>query len=106
MKIKAVASLVVLLVAVAGCGAHKTITTRAGGHDIHLVVAGNPSLDTHPDQGVLSSQYGRITIEKARARVDDAPWSAIPEGVPVEAEISKGRVSVTAGGVSIRRTKS
>jgi hypothetical protein len=45
-----------------------------------------------------------VTIEPTRMKVDDADWTAISAGVPVEVKIAKGKVSLTAGSVTIKRT--
>jgi len=93
-----------LLLASAGCAKSTHLTTKAGGHEIRADIVGNHSIDTQPERGTISSSYGTVTIERTRVKVDDADWTAIPEGVPVEVSISKGAVRLAAGKVTIKRT--
>ena len=93
-----------LLLVITGCTKSTHLTTKAGGHEIRAKIVGNHSIDSQPDQGTISSPYGKITIERARVKFDDSPWTAIPEGVPVEVSISKGKMWLSAGSVTIKRT--
>ena len=100
------AVLTVLMLTVAGCSKTTEITTNAAGHPIRADIKGNHSIETQSDQGVISSPFGKVTIERARVRVEGAPWAAIPEGVPIKVSIAKGKVRVNAGSVTIARTGS
>ena len=53
-------------------------------------------MDTQPERGTISSPFGHITIERTRVKFDDAAWTAIPEGVPVKVNISKGTLWLAA----------
>lgn len=99
-----VAVLIVLMLAVTGCNKSTQITTSAAGHQIRAAIEGNHSIESHPSQGVITSPFGKITIERARVQFDDAPWTKIPEGVPVKVSISKHKLSLTAGSVTIKQS--
>jgi hypothetical protein len=92
------------LLLITGCTKYTRITTTAAGHLIHAEIAGDHAIDSHPDRGTICSPSGKITIERARAKFDDSPWTAIPEGVPVNVSISKGKLSLAAGRVTIKQT--
>ena len=93
-----------VMLVITGCAKSTHLTTKAGGHEIRAEIVGNHSLDTQPERGTISSSYGSVTIERTRAKIDDAQWTAIPEGVPVEVKISKGTVRLAAGKVTVRRS--
>ncbi len=101
-----VAALVVLGLVVAGCAKDTHIVTRMAGHEITAVIQGNHSIATQGPQGKISSQYGKITVERSRVQLDDDGWTKIPEDVPMEVTISRGKIQVTAGPVRITRTTS
>ena len=42
--------------------------------------------------------------QRARVKFDESAWTAIPEGVPVKVSISKGKLWLAAGRVTIKRT--
>jgi PBP1b-binding outer membrane lipoprotein LpoB len=98
------AALLGLVMLITGCAKSTHVTTKAGGHEIRAEIVGNHSIDTQPDRGTISSSHGTVTIERTRVKVDDADWTTIPEGVPVEVSISKGTVRLAAGKVTIKRT--
>jgi len=98
------AALLGFVMLITGCAKSTHLTTKAGGHEIRAEIVGNHSIDTQPERGRISSSYGSVTIERARAKIDDAQWTAIPEGVPVKVSISKGSVRLAAGKVTIKRT--
>lgn len=98
--------LVLLTLAVAGCSQSTEVTTRAAGHPIRAVIQGNHSIESHPDQGVITSPFGKVLIEPSRVRVDRAPWATVPEGALIKVSIARGRVRVNAGGVTVSRTGS
>jgi hypothetical protein len=84
---------------------HPEISTRAAGHEITAEITGNRTMvESLPDRGVLGSEWGQVTIERARMRVEGLAWTPIPESVPVAVSIKRGRLRVTAGNVSIGRT--
>jgi hypothetical protein len=97
--------LVVLMLALAGCGKSTQITTHAAGHPISIVVEGDPSIDSQAEIGVISSRFGKVRIEPARVQLDDGGWTTIPEEVPVVVSISRRTLLVAAGSVTINRTK-
>jgi hypothetical protein len=93
-----------VMLSIIGCAKSTHLATKAGGHEIRAEIVGDHSIDTQPERGRISSPYGTVTIERARAKIDDASWTAIPEGVPVTVSISKGTVRLAAGQVTIKRT--
>jgi hypothetical protein len=103
-RFTAVAILSLLMLAIIGYGKSTRITTRAAGHQISADIVGDHSIDSQPDHGVISSQFGKIVIERARVKLDDAPWTKIPEDVSVEVSISKGKLWLAAGPVTTSRT--
>ena len=103
-RFTALAMLIVLMLAVTGCNKATHVTTSAAGHQIRAAIEGNHSIESHPNQGVIASPFGKITIERARVQFDDAPWTKIPEGVAVKVSISKHKLFLTAGSVTMKRT--
>jgi hypothetical protein len=93
-----------LIAGLVGCAKATRISTSAAGHEIDLVVSGNHSIESNPVQGVIKSPHGTVTIETNRVRVDNNAWTTIPVRIPVEVHISKGRVLLTAGNVTVKRT--
>jgi hypothetical protein len=100
------AAFVVLVLAAAGCAKSTHIATRMAGHQITAIIQGNHSIESEGPQGMISSQFGKITVERSRVRLDDDGWTKIPEDVPLEVTISRGKIHVTAGSVRITRTTS
>jgi hypothetical protein len=103
-KIKTMCAIIGLMLVITSCMKSTKITANAGGHQIRAVIAGDHSINSQPERGTISSPFGKITIERARVQIDDAPWTTIPEAVPVEVSISKGKVLLTAGSVTVKRT--
>lgn len=93
-----------LLVALTACGKFNHIATNAAGHIISVEIEGDPSIDSQTDRAVISCQFGKITIESARVRLEDGPWTTIPQEVPVTVGIARHKRWVTAGSVSIKET--
>jgi len=93
-----------VFLSVIGCGHSTVVNTQAGGHQIRAIIAGNDSMDSQPDRATFSSEFGTVTVERARVQISSAPWTLIPEAVPVELKISKGRIALTAGNVTIKQT--
>ncbi len=89
--------LLVPLLAMLGCTKVNRVSTHAVGHPVTVRVVGTHSIDEDDNRGVISSQYGRVTIERDRVKLNDAPWTAIRENVPIDVRISKGTLSVAAG---------
>ena len=98
------ALLIFLLSATTGCTKSTHVTTSAAGHQVSADIEGNHSLETKPDQAVISSPFGTVTIERARVRFDDAPWTKIPERAPIKVRISKHKLRMTSGTVTVTRT--
>jgi hypothetical protein len=103
-KSKGLAALAAGLLAVSGCGHSTVINTQAGGHQIRAVIAGNHSLNSQPESATITSAFGTVTVERTRVQIGSAPWNKIPEAVPVELSMSKGRIALTAGSVTIKQT--
>ncbi len=97
-------SLVALFIALAGCKNSTRISTHAAGHEITVQIEGNHSLETLTDRAVITGEFGKITVERARVQLGDGPWNKIPEAVPMTVGILKHKSWVTAGGVSIKET--
>jgi hypothetical protein len=103
---RAAATLSVALLAIGliGCGKGARISTHAAGHPINVEVTGKHSLESDAERGVIKSAHGTVVIEPTRMRVDDASWTAIEAGIPVEVQIEPGKVLLTAGRVTVKRT--
>jgi len=97
MNLRQTPLLLVPLLAMLGCTKVSRVSTHAAGHPVTLSVAGTHSIDEDDNRGVISSQYGRVTIERERVQLNDAPWTPIRENVPIDVRISKGTLSVAAG---------
>lgn len=96
---------VLMLFSLGACAKSNHISTNAAGHAITAIISGEHSIESHEDYGVISSPYGTVTIEPARMKLDGASWTAIPARIPMEVRISRGRVSLTAGNVTVERTQ-
>lgn len=103
-KFNILSAMLGVLLAVTGCG-HSTVgNTQAGGHQIRAIIAGNNFTNSQPERATITSAFGTVTVERVRVQVGDAPWNMIPEAVPVELRISKGKIALTAGAVTIKQT--
>jgi hypothetical protein len=103
-KLKCLTALAGVLLAVTGCGHSTVVNTQAGGHQIRAIIAGNHSINSQPERATITSDFGTVTVERARVQIGSAPWDLIPEAVPVELRISKGKITLTAGSVTIKQT--
>ncbi len=93
------------LFALTACTQTPEISTRAAGHEITAEITGNGTVvESLPERGVLRSEWGQVTIERSRVRLEGLAWTPIPENVPVAVSIKRGKLRVTAGNVSIGRT--
>ena len=97
-------TLLALLLALSACAKSSKITTKAAGHAITATLEGTHSINTEGDRAVITSEFGKVTIEAARMQIGDSPWTKIPEQVPVSLGISKHKRWVTAGGVSVKES--
>ena len=93
-----------LLFALTGCHKSTHIVTSAAGHPITAVVEGNHSVDTQRTGAVIRSQFGKVTIERARVQLDSVRWTTIPEDVPIKVSISSHKQWLTAGPVTVTQT--
>jgi hypothetical protein len=93
-----------LLLALTACSKFTHIATNAAGHSISAEIEGDHSIDSQTNRAVISCQFGKITIERARVRLEDGPWTAIPQEVPVTVGIARHKRWVTAGSVAIKET--
>jgi hypothetical protein len=100
----AAALLVSSLLLFAGCVHPSQFETTGGGHRIFARVEGPHVVESHATHAVISSPFGVVTIEHNRARIDQGSWEKIPENVAVEMRITKHKVSIHAGAVTITRT--
>jgi hypothetical protein len=97
--------LALALFAVTACTRSPEISTSAAGHAITADIKGSGTkVEALP--GVLSSEFGQVTIERARMRVGELAWVQIAEDVPVNVTIHRGKVAVKAGRVSVAQTVS
>ena len=96
--------LITSIVTLAGCMNGERFETSGGGHLIAGDVEGNVVIESHETHAAISSQFGSVVIERDRARIDQAGWTKIPADVPVTTSISKHKVSIRAGKVTISRT--
>jgi hypothetical protein len=101
---RAIAAMLAALV-LASTACHRTtrVTTTAAGHRITAVIEGDHSIESNSGQGMIASRFGKITIERARVQIDQAPWTKISEDVPVEVRIASRRISLIAGNVTVTR---
>ena len=93
-----------LLLVLTGCDRSTRISTNAAGHAISAEIVGTHSIDSKTDRAVIDGEFGQITVERARVRLKDGPWTKIPENVPVTVGIARHTRWVTAGGVSIKES--
>lgn len=96
--------LTLTLLAFSGCDKSTHITTFAAGHPINATIDGTHSIDTEGYQGLISSKFGNIRIQSARVQLDNGQWTKIPEQVPVNIRITKRKLKLNAGSVTIERT--
>lgn len=103
----AAAALPLALLAMTACTRTPTISTLAAGHAITADIDGNSTkVEALPERGVLSSEFGQVTIERARMRVGELAWVKIAEDVPVNVTIHRGKIALNAGRVSVAQTVS
>ena len=93
-----------LLLTLSACTKSTKVSTKAAGHAITATLEGSHAVSTEGDRAVITSEFGKITIEAARLQIGDGPWTKIPEGVPVSLGISKHRRWATVGGVSVKES--
>lgn len=83
------------------------ITAQAAGHAITAQVAGNGAkVEDHADGARVGSEFGQVTVERARLRIEGNDWVGIPEGAPVTLNIQRGKINIKAGNVSVSRSVS
>jgi hypothetical protein len=99
--------LMLALLAVTACTRPPEISTSAAGHAITADIKGHGAkVEALPERGVLSSEFGQVTIERARMRVGELAWVQIAEDVPVNVTIHRGKIALKAGRVSVAQTVS
>ncbi len=103
-RVAATLSLALLVLGLTACHKVTRISTKAAGHPIRVEVTGNHSLESDAERGVIQSPHGTVVIEPTRMRVDEAAWTVIEASVPVDVRIEPGRVLLTAGRVTVKRT--
>ena len=89
---------------VTACTNARHVILNAVGHEIRADIEGTHSIDEQPTHAIISGQFGKVTIERSRVRVEGLEWVAISENAPVAVRIVKHKLTVRAGGVSIART--
>lgn len=100
-------ALTLTLLAVTACTRSPEISTSAAGHAITADIKGNGTkVEAQPERGLLSSEFGQVTIERSRMRVGELAWVGIPENVPVAVTIRRGKVALKAGRVSVAQSVS
>jgi hypothetical protein len=83
------------------------ITAQAAGHAITAQIAGKDAkVEDHADGARLGSEFGHVTIERTRMRIEGSGWVGIAEGAPVTLRIERGRTDVKAGNVSASQSVS
>ncbi|MEO6003664.1 MAG: hypothetical protein ABIZ04_24600 [Opitutus sp.] len=87
-----------------GCTDARRVTLTAVGHEVSADIEGTQSVDDQPTQTVISSQFGKVMVERSRVRVEGLQWAAIAEHVPIAVKIFEHKLTVKAGGVFIART--
>lgn len=99
--------LMLALFTVTACTRPPEISTTAAGHAITADIKGHGTkVEALPERGVLSSEFGQVTIERARMRLGELAWVKIAENVPVTVTIHRGKIALQAGGVSVAQTVS
>jgi len=83
------------------CDRPPNLITQAAGHAISARIRGNHSLETLPDQAVITGPMGTVTIERDRVRCNGGRWTSIPAGSPVSLEMARHRLRIHAGNVTI-----
>jgi hypothetical protein len=92
------------VVSLAACATSARFETIGGGHPIVASVTGPHTIESRETHATIATQSGVVTVERTRTRIDDGPWTTIPEHVPVLVEISTHTVSIHAGPVTVART--
>jgi hypothetical protein len=87
-----------------GCREAEHVIFNGVGHEISADIEGTHSIDAQLTQAVISSQFGKVTVERSRVRVDESQWVAIREDVPVTVRLFEHKLTINAGRVSIART--
>lgn len=95
---------ITLLLTLTACTKSTKVSTKAAGHVITASLEGSHAINTEGDRAVITSEFGKVTIEAARMQIGDGNWTKIPEGVPVALGISKHKRWVTVGGVSVKES--
>ena len=100
-----IGSLGLAWLALVGCTRAPQVSTQAAGHAITARIKGDATkVESRPDSARLASEFGEVTVERTRMRIDGASWVKIAEGAPVTVSIERGRISVEAGTVRVNRT--
>ena len=99
------AAAVVTALTLAACSQTRPLSTQAAGHAITARIAGDHTLvKAHADGALLGSEFGSVTIERTRLRIEGANWVKIAEAVPVSLTIQRGHIHLTAGHVTLAQT--
>lgn len=93
-----------LLLLLTGCHRSVRIALHSAGHSITVFVEGDHSIDTSPTGAVIRTQYGDVSVERSRVKLNELDWVAIPADVPVSVGISKHKRWLKAESVTIRQT--
>lgn len=98
------AAAIASVVCLAACASSARFETTGGGHPVVAFVTGPHRIDSRDTHATISTPSAVVTVERTRTRVDDGPWTTIPERVPVRIDISTHTVSIRAGSVTVSRT--
>lgn len=90
-----------LLSALSGCDRPPDLFTEAAGHAISARIKGPHTVVSEAGHVLIAGAFGKVTIERGRVKVNDGSWTSIPEGVPVSLEMSRSRLRLKAGNVTI-----
>jgi len=90
-----------LLAALSGCDRPPDLFTEAAGHAIAARIKGPHTVVSEAEHALIAGPFGKVTIERARVKVNDGSWTSIPEGVPVSLEMASSRLHIKAGNVTI-----
>lgn len=88
----------------AACDPVTEVSLQAAGHETTVRFQGTHAIENHPQQAVLRGEFGTVTIEQTRIRLEGLDWVAIPADAPVTVNIKRHRMKLSAGPVSMERT--
>ncbi len=80
------------------------VSTSAAGHAVTLEIVGPHSVTNEPSRASIQSVEGTVVIEATRMRLNEANWTEIQAGVPIDIRIRPGNVVLKAGNVTVKHS--